>query len=144
MKKFRFSLDVILKLREHKEEECRIKLGKISAESHRLKQEIHKRHNLLQTTGAASFPGDFQAVEFYRNRLAYEIEHHNDLLDKNEIERKKASDLYIQAMAQLKAYRKLRNKRYKEYKKETIRQELKTSDEMNISRHNRRSMIYGN
>lgn len=143
MKKFKFPLEVILKLRENKEEECRIRLGRITAESQRIRKEMDQHRHLLRTTGAACHPADFQAVEFYRNRLTHELTELDGSLIRNETKREKAKDDYIQAVSQLQVYRKLRERRLKEHRKAAAREEGKMLDEMNQMRRNRREYAYG-
>lgn len=143
MKQFKFGLEVILKLRQNREEEARIQLGRATAESQRLRREMSNRHQLLATTGAACCPGDFQAVEFYRNRLAIEMERLEVDLFENEKRREEAKDKYIHAMSQLQVYKKLKERRYKEYRKAVSREESKLLDEMNQIRQNRKEMVYG-
>ncbi len=141
MKQFKFSLDIVLKLKENKEEETRIELGRILT---RLDKEKLSREDTLRHISGINFvqSSNYQFSYMYRERLMNDIAKIDIKIAELEISYKKAQENYIQAKNQLNAYLKLRDKKEAAYKQQRAKLEMKKLDEMNQFRTSR-EMSYG-
>lgn len=144
MKQFKFSLQVVLNLKKDKEERAKIHLGQITSHSDRLKAEIEKNKEIMSSMGLASCIADAQALELYKMRLSREIVKLQSQWLENESKRQVAIAEYAQAASEVKAYEKLREKKYQEYKKLVAKEESRQLDELNQIRRERGRVHYGN
>lgn len=142
MKRFNFSLNVILKLKENKEETCRIALGKIISTIEKLNKLKDETRRILCGLQISQYPTDYEYVELYRQRLQMDWLDYDSQLNEEEEKRKMAQIEYIAALNQLLGYEKIKEKRFQQYRKEVNKEELKYIDELNQIRTNR-EISYG-
>lgn len=144
MKQFKFSLQVVLNLKKDKEERAKIHLGQLTLNSDKIKADIEKHKAIMASMGIASCIADAQALELYKMRLSREIVKLQSQWLENETKRQQAAMEYAQAVSEVKAYEKLREKKYHEYKKLVAKEENRQLDELNQIRRERGRVQYGN
>ena len=136
MKKFSFNLEKVLKLRKFHEEECKIELGRavsaLNIIENNIKETAVKRHNaavnrFTDTTQILSW-------DIYISRLEQETERLMEQAARAEIVVEEKRALYLEAQKDLKAIEKLKEKREKEYRKETLNYEMAQVDDLTAAR----------
>lgn len=143
MKKFRFPLEAILHLKQREADTARQKLGRSISEGNRLQKEIDHNQQLLSSIGIGASLQDIQAVELYKNRLSRTvITLKKEWLDNNQ-QIQSAREDYIKALAKVKIYEKIKEKRKQEYDKTVAKTQIKRLDEMNQNFTNLKEMRYG-
>ena len=139
-KRFRFGLQKVLDLREHKEEEKAIELGKAKAELQKKEQELNrlsteKERLMNETKWYQTEQLNLNAIrvaESYVEQLNKTIK-----LTKKQVNEKskkveiKRTEL-LSAVKDKKIVEKLREKKIEEYKREIAHQERKNEDELAI------------
>lgn len=131
MKKFTFPLEAILKLKIREADLARQKLGKAVSQSNRLQKEIDQNQQLVSSLGIGASLQDIQAVELYKNRLSRTIINlKKEWLDNND-HIQSARENYVNALAKVKIYEKMKEKRKNDYNKAVQKAEIKRLDEMN-------------
>jgi flagellar export protein FliJ len=140
MKIFRFRLQTFMDLRAKAEQQAKINLGAITGKC----QEIDTRIELLgkekirlqhEATQSDELFRDLDMRRRYFMRLDKVIE---DLLKERaqcEIVRLKAMDVYQQKKKEFDILEKLKEEKYKEFRKESLLQEQHQLDEIGISRY---------
>jgi flagellar FliJ protein len=134
MKRFTFSLEKVLELRKFSEQEAKIELGRAVGILNGLERRIEELAIERFKAAAEQFsPGNSAAVMrqymFYILRLDGTKE---ELLKEAALAAQKveeAREVFLEASRELKVLKKLREKREKEYKKETLAEEAKMLDE---------------
>jgi len=139
MKKFRFNLERLLRIREHEEREWELKLGKAVSECIRLEADINgcrgEIDRVLLTRGnIESRETDFLTMEMYKRRMNDEIIHRSRELAEAEKYRDKIRESFIEYSKNRKVLSKLKEKREREYYKEQQKIEFNAADEINNSR----------
>ena len=136
MKKFKFNLEKILQLREFKEEECRLALGKAVGILNIIEEEIKltalKRHN-----AAMSRFSDLRETiswEYYITRLDQEAEKLAERSAQAQIVVEQKRALYLEALKDVKAIEKLKEKQQKEYRKEMLDSQMTEVDDLTSAR----------
>jgi len=137
MKRFTFKLQKILKLREFREEECKIELGLAISNLNMIENEI-KETAVKRYNAASRRFADLNEIGVWENyilRLDQEKEHLMERAAKAEIivEEKRAQ--YLEASKDLKALEKLKEKREKEYRKEAADYQMKEIDDLTAARY---------
>lgn len=131
MKKFTFPLEAILNLKIREADLARQKLGKAVSQSNRLQKEIDQNQQLVSSLGIGASLQDIQAVELYKNRLSRTIINlKKEWLDNNDHIQSARED-YVNALAKVKIYEKMKEKRKNDYNKAVQKAEIKRLDEMN-------------
>ena len=146
MKKFVFSLERLLKLREHEEHEWEIKLGQKVSECVRIQHEIQHRKDeldrVLRTRGRVDGREDaVMAMELYKRRMRSELLELGDELTLAESKRDEVRGEFLEASRKRKVLTKLKEKREAEYYKQQIKIEHDLIDEINNARAASRSAV---
>ena len=143
MKRFKFGLEKVLKLRQHNEHEARVELGRaigvLAGIENEIKRNaatragaIHERFaGITAGDGAASF--SMHAWDAYINRLELEAERLMEAAAKAEIVVEEKRNLYVEASRELKVMENLKEKREKEHRKEMFTVETKEMDDRKIN-----------
>ncbi len=139
MKRFKFNLERLLKIREHEEHEWEIKLGKAVSECVRIQSEIAQRQSeisktLLTRGSINNREEELLVMEFYKHRMSKEAGELQDKLVRAEKERDKVKAGFLEVSKNRKILTKLKEKREKEYYKQQLKQEFNNTDEINNSR----------
>jgi flagellar protein FliJ len=143
MKKFKYSLESVLKLRRFKEDKIKIELGEINSEIVRLEDYIKKikknindgftdQETILETRSSVNeikvYGEIFMAGKIKIDQLKIEIEHKQIELEK------KRKELNL-ARAEVKVLEEQREKKYKNYKYEiSKKQSDQIEDQVNMIR----------
>ncbi len=139
MKRFKFNLERLLKIREHEEHEWEIKLGKAVSECVRIQTEIERRQSeisktLLTRGSINNREEELLVMEFYKHRMNKEAGELRNKLVRAEKERDKVKADFLEVSKNRKILTKLKEKREKEYYKQQLKQEFNNTDEINNSR----------
>lgn len=138
MKRFSFSLERILDLRAFKEREAEFALGKAISERERISiklQELaHNRVAASRERSPSTPMGELVAIERYIQRLDVEKEKRLEELAMAElvVERKRAD--YVETTKARRVLTKLREKKAGVWRKESLRDEAETLDDISNSR----------
>jgi len=135
LKPFVFSLEKVLGLRKYNEDEKKIELGRAIA----VLTELEGRINVLareraRAAGAQFSPGNsaalIQQYMYYLLRLDNTMEQLLEEAALAEMKVEEAREAYVEASKERKVLDKLKDKRYKEYRKEMIAAETKVLDDI--------------
>lgn len=137
MKKFQFSLETVLGLKEFREEECRIALGQAVSALNRIENEI-KENALKQVQASAQRFTDPERIfswDMYKNRLEQEAQKLMEQAARAEMEVEEKRAQYLEALNELKTLEKLKEKQRKEYRKKMLNSQMNEVDDLTSSRH---------
>jgi flagellar FliJ protein len=139
MKTFSFNLEKILDLREYREQETKIELGKaigvLSEIENNIKSVAEERFR-----AGNQFSGDgamIRSYMLYVNRLDLKKEWLLGEAAKAEQKVEEAREIYLEASRERKVLDKLKEKRAAEYKKFVLAEETKVLDDLSSARFNR-------
>jgi len=136
MKRFRFGPEKIMQLRKFKEEECKLALGQAVSILNKIENEIKetavKRHNAALRRFIDI--GETSAWENYIMRLDQEARQLTEKAAQAEIVVEEKRALYLEARKDLKIMEKLKEKKQKEYRKETLSYEMNEIDDLTSAR----------
>jgi flagellar FliJ protein len=137
MKKFSFNLQKVLQLRKFKEEECKIELGQAVSNLNMIENDIKKTAVKRQNAASQRFntTREIGAWDNYILRLDQEAERLMEKAVQAEIIVEEKRDLYNEAYKDLKSLEKLKEKREKEYRKETLDYQMAEIDDLTASRY---------
>lgn len=134
MKKFVFSLQKVLDLREFEEEKAKLELGKAVAEMERIKkllaENAQNRVNAGYSRRDVSDVLSLQQIENYILGLDLKKEKLLEELASAELIFEKKRDLFTEAMQAREVLTKLKDKQLSEYKKEALKQEENALDDI--------------
>ena len=136
MKRFKFNLEKVLQLRQFKEEECKLALGQAISALNKIENDIKetaiKRHN----ANAQRFNDTMEMLswENYIVRLDLETEQLTEKAAQAQIVVEQKRAIYMEALRDLKAIEKLKEKQKQEYRKEVLYDEMNQVDELTTSR----------
>ena len=134
MKKFVFSLQKVLDLREFEEEKAKLELGKAVAEMERIKkllaENAQNRVNAGYSRRDVSDVLSLQQIENYILGLDLKKEKLLEELASAELIFEKKRDLFTEAMQAREVLTKLKDKQLSEYKKEALKQEEHALDDI--------------
>ena len=139
MKRFRFNLQKVLDLRQYREDEAKIELGKaigiLTEIQNKIKQNAsakaqagRERFSGIAAAGAGA--GSMFAWDGYILRLEQELERLLEEAAKAELVVEEKRGLYIEASRQLKVMEKLKEKREGEYRREMLAAQARELDDM--------------
>jgi flagellar FliJ protein len=148
MKRFRFSLEKALELRQYREQEAKNELGRaigiLTAIENEIKQNalIHSQamrerftgihavnDNDISGSGAVDGANSMLAWDSYINRLEQEAQLLMEEAAKAEMVVEEKRNLYLEASRELKVMENLKEKREKEYRKEVFAMETRELDD---------------
>jgi len=135
MRRFTFKLEKILRLRENREHETELELGKavgaLSALELRIKQVAEEQSAAIQNRFSSS--NDFTQMrnyELYILRLDQTKESLLKAAALAELEVEKAREIYLEASRDRKVISKLKERQEQEYRKTAKLEEIKTIDDI--------------
>ena len=138
MKPFNFGLEKVLNLRKHYEDEAKIELGKAVGILAALESRLYAVGRERVKAASEQFvPGNsaamMQQYMFYILRLDNTKE---ELLKETALAEMKVDEAregFLEASRERKVLDKLKDKRYKEYRKENLNEEMKTLDDISAA-----------
>ena len=141
MRRFSFKLEKILRLRENREKETEIELGKAVGILSAL--ELRIKNIALEKVQAAKnrFSGSFSQMrnyEFYIMRLDQTRDALLEAAAKAELEVEKAREIYLEASRDRKIISKLKERQEKEYQRNVNLEEIKIIDDISGGRSARK------
>jgi flagellar FliJ protein len=161
VKRFKFGLEKVLKLRQHNEHEARVELGRaigvlagieneIKRNAETRANAIHERFTGITADSAdTASGGDENAARFdyrgslsmhawdaYINRLEQEADRLMEEAARAETVVEEKRSLYIEASRELKVMENLKERREKEHRKEMFVEETKELDDRKITINN--------
>lgn len=144
MRRFSFTLESVLTVKQKKLEDERIKLSKIM-------NELRAQKELLEKTIFEFEQNKRQADDYilknnfhieiitnfklYGEKLAHKIKNQKELIKKKELELKVQQKATNQAYIDVKTLEKLKEKQKEKYDKELLQEEFKMIDDIVSSRH---------
>lgn len=144
MKKYRFTLERVLRLRKHHELEWELKLaaaaGRCVALQNELKELASERGRTLSTRFAVADGGTdylFRS-ELYLRRIAQTTEKKRRLLTQRERERDEVRDQYLVASRDRKVLDRLKEKREEQHYREGLLEEISDTDDLTSARGGQR------
>ncbi len=140
MRRFRFDLEGIRTLREHREREQRFRLAGITAECNRLEQEAERLEQERRSVGATRMEtiGDLRARETYLGRLSERIADLRRRRRELEPKRREAQEAFLEARKERSALESVRETRERAHYKEERRREGHELDDIAVTRAGRR------
>ena len=146
MKRFKFSLEKVLELRQHTEQEAKNELGKAISTLNEIENNIiingvkkndavRERFECINTIGKDSADNNagvlsMQVWDSYILRLDQEAERLEEQAAKAELVVEEKRNIYLEASRELKVIEKLKEKRQKEYRKEMFAAETREMDDI--------------
>ena len=141
MKKFKFSLEKVLSLREFEEKQAQIELGKAQTIVNDLNNQLkYIASEKLKTNEARSNSSDLSfliSIEKYMNGLEYKKELLLEELAKAQLVLEEKRAIVVEAIKKRKSLEKLKEKQFDEYKKQYNLEEEKILDEISTSKFNK-------
>ena len=139
MRKFKFNLERLLRIREHDEQNWEIKLGRTVSECVRIETGIKNRTSeidrVLITRGEMhGREEDLLSMEMYKRRMNKEIGELGTKLKKAESKRDEVRKQFLEVSKRRKVLSKLKEKREAEYYKHQLKIEHDQIDEINNGR----------
>jgi flagellar FliJ protein len=151
VKRFKFGLEKVLKLRQHNEHEARVELGRaigvLAGIENEIKRNAETRANAIherftgigggdETTAGNGYGGSLSmhAWDAYINRLEQEADRLTEEAARAETVVEEKRGLYIEASRELKVMENLKERREKEHRKEMFMEETKELDDRKIVR----------
>jgi len=145
MKRFTFRLEKVLQLRKFKENECKLALGQAISVLNKIENDIKitalKRHNAAEQRFNAG--QDMASWDIYILRLEQEAEKLAQQAAQAQIAVEEKRAMYIEAQKDLKAIEKLKEKREKEYRKETMNLQMAEIDDITAARYRQKEFYNG-
>jgi flagellar FliJ protein len=137
LRRFNFKLEKILKLRENRERETEIELGKaigiLSAIENKIKNVAEEKVLALNNR----FSGDFNQMRAYEFFI-YRLDQTRDTLlveaAEAELEVEKAREIYLEASRDRKVFTKLKERQEREYRHNVSLEEIKIIDDISGGR----------
>jgi len=152
VKRFKFGLEKVLKLRQHSEHEARVELGKaigvLAGIENEIKRNAAVRAGAIQerfagigegnTASDTGFGGSLSmhAWDAYINRLEQEADRLMEEAAQAELVIEEKRNLYIEASRELKVMQNLKERREKEHRKEMFAEEIKEMDDRKLTINN--------
>ena len=137
MRRFVFSLQRLLSLREHTEKEWETKLGEVTSRCNVLKRDIRESKRLhgetLKSRSASLELSSLGASEAYMRRLRNNVLKFEGKLVQAEEERAQVQKRYLEASRDRKVLDKLKEKQADEFYREQLKEEMKIIDDINTS-----------
>lgn len=134
MKKFVFSLQKVLELREYEEDKAKLELGKAVAEVERLKRLLEENaRNRIAANQSRKDTTDISvllSIENYIIGLDAKKEKLLEELTMAQMVFEEKRDLYTKAMQDREVLSKLKEKQLSEYKKEVLKEEENALDDI--------------
>ena len=144
MKRFEFSLQKVLNLREFEEKQAKNELGKAIAEAERIKTEIEyvalKRVENNKARSKTTDMNEIMAIEHFIVRLDLRKEELLEELAKAELVIEQKRQIFAEAMKNRKVVTKLKEKKEAEYKAEMLKAEEAAIDDIVGAKYNKEAI----
>lgn len=141
MKRFVFSLQKILDIREFTERQAQIELGRAVAEVNRINSDLEavaqEKLRMIHQKQQEMTLNDFVVRENYMKRLELTKERLLEELAAAQLVVDEKRELFAEALKQRKILSNLRDKQYAQYKKDALVAEDNAVDDMVTARHGR-------
>ena len=139
MRKFKFNLERLLRIREHEEHDWEVKLGRAVTECVRIETGIKHRASeidrVLRTRGVLQGrEDDLLSMEMYKRRMSKEIGELGNELKNAETKRDDVRAQFLEVSKRRKVLSKLKEKREAEYYRHQLKIEHDQIDEINNGR----------
>ena len=134
MKRFEFSLETVLRLRASEEREMENRLAAVTGECERLRLSIEKfRKEKLRCAVENGFSdiSMLLSVSHYQARMDRDILEAGEMLRRKKKERESILIDFIEASRKRKVLDKLKEKKYNEYHRLSLKEEEKRNDDIN-------------
>ena len=139
MKRFSFSMQKILDIREFTERQAQIELGQAVAEVNRINEELEsvaqEKLRMLQINLKSASLNEFLVHENYMKRLELAKERLLEELAAAQLVVDEKREIFAEAMKQRKILSNLKEKQLAQYKKEALVAEDNAVDDLVTSRH---------
>jgi len=139
MKRFAFSMQKILDIREFTERQAQIELGRAVAEVNRINGDLEavaqEKLRMIHQKQQEMTLNDFVVRENYMKRLELTKERLLEELAAAQLVVDEKRAVFTEAMKQRKILSNLREKQYLQYKKDALKIEENAVDDMVTSRH---------
>ncbi|GHT53416.1 hypothetical protein FACS1894106_4240 [Spirochaetia bacterium] len=147
MKRFRFSLEKVLDLRKHLEQEAEIELGRAIGELTEIENRIkalaaEKTRAAKERFSLNNTAIEIQSYDLYIMRLDQTLDRLLEEAAKAELKVEEARAVYIEASRDRKAVDKLKEKQEAEYRREMLIEETKVLDDVSDGKR-ARQMVSG-
>ena len=141
MKRFSFSLQKILDIREFAERQAQIELGRAVAEVNRINSDLEavaqEKIRMIHQKPQEMTLNDFVVRENYMKRLELTKERLLEDLAAAQLVVDEKREIFAEALKQRKILCNLRDKQYAQYKKDALVAEDNAVDDMVTARHGR-------
>ena len=138
MKKFKFSLEKVLSLREFEEKQAQIELGKAQSVVNDLNDQLKfiasERLKSNESRSKSSDLTFLMSIENYINGLDYKKEKLIEELAQAQIILEEKRAIVVETIKKRKSLEKLKEKQFESYKKEYNKEEEKILDEISTSK----------
>ena len=138
MKKFKFSLEKVLSLREFEQNQAQIELGKAQSVVNDLNNQLkYIASEIIRSNESRSNSTDLNfllSIENYVNGLNYKKEILLEELAKAQLVLEEKRAIVVEAIKKRKSLEKLKEKQLEEYKKQYNLEEEKVLDEISTSK----------
>jgi len=136
MKRFRFNLEKILQIRKYKEEECKLALGQAISALNKIENEIKITALMKHKAASERFKDteEAQSWDIYILRLEQEAEKLSERAAQAELVVEEKRRIYLEALKEVQAIDKLKEKKQKEYRKEMLDSQMNEVDELTATR----------
>ena len=138
MKKFKFSLEKVLSLREFEEKQAQIELGKAQSVVNDINEQLKfiasERVKSNESRSKSSDLTFLMSIENYINGLDYKKEKLIEELVQAQIILEEKRAIVVEAIKKRKSLEKLKEKQFESYKKEYNKEEEKILDEISSSK----------
>jgi flagellar FliJ protein len=138
VRRFRFRLEQLLKLRQHREREWELKLARATGICLKIRWRIQEIDGLISKAIVSLFKPDAItdyayriSSELYMARLRNERKNREEELKKREKEREEVQKIYLEYSKKRKVLEKLKEKQEEEYYSLMKKEEFKTMDDIN-------------
>jgi flagellar FliJ protein len=132
MKRFTFDLQKILELRQYREQETKIELGRAVGVLTALENQIADLARERVRAAGERFAGGAAEMRSYERYILRLDKTRDRLLEeaaRAELKAAEARDLYLEASRDRKVIDKIRERRERDYHKETLAEDIKVMDE---------------
>ena len=138
MKKFKFSLEKVLSLREFEQNQAQIELGKAQSVVNDLNNQLkYIASEIVRSNESRANSTDLNfllSIENYINGLNYKKEILLEELAKAQLVLEEKRAIVVEAIKKRKSLEKLKEKQFEEYKKQYNLEEEKILDEISTSK----------
>jgi flagellar protein FliJ len=147
MRRFSFSLEKLLRLRQHHEREWELQLAEANGNCVKLNREIEDRTIkqarafFRKTSGQGDLLTRLWAVELYTNRLTNESKELQNKLIEAELLRNEVKETYLEVSKKRKVLDKLKERRMNEYNAQIKRAEQMELDDRNNAVYSQKQEI---